>query len=516
MKQFLDIVALDYKQRTRNYTFLITLCASLAIAYTFIPEPDASYSTIRIADYIGYYNSAWFGYVTAIMASMLLSLVGFYLVNSGIKNDSSSKVGQIIASTEIKTSIYLLSKILSNLFILLTILVIIFTMSIVLFFLYNDGYSFEWFQFVKPYLIITVPALFFISSLAVAFEICFERYQTLQNVLFFVAFSALMVYTPKTETGFAADVFGSKVVINKLEQQVRTLAPIDDETDISIGYVLGNVQKASKFEFRGINFTDIFILSRIIWVGMGFVLVFVLSPLFHRFNVKTYRTVSKKNVNTIRNKLITDIDLNQMAKPNLSFSILPLLKTECLMLIRKGKKWLWLFNIIGMLLLVVFPLNIAHQMVLPIIWFFQVHRISDISTKEQFYKIHHFTFTAYKPIKRIMLSQVVSATLLMIVLALPLVVRLFLSLQLQEVCALILGAIFIIIVSALLGILSKGKKLFEILFFLVTYANINGIPALDYFGGFSDGYIYIAQLLAITLFLISMLIVVRRYLLKFS
>jgi len=50
----------------------------------------------------------------------------------------------------------------------------------------------------------------------------------------------------------------------------------------------------------------------------------------------------------------------------------------------------------------------------------------------------------------------------------------------------------------------------------VTYANINGIPALDYFGGFSDGYIYIAQLLAITLFLISMLIVVRRYLLKFS
>ncbi|WP_243456863.1 hypothetical protein [Polaribacter batillariae] len=77
MKPFLNIIKLDYLQRTRNYNFLITLCASLAIAYTFVPEPNANYSTIRISDYVGYYNSAWFGYVTAIMSSIFLSLIGF-------------------------------------------------------------------------------------------------------------------------------------------------------------------------------------------------------------------------------------------------------------------------------------------------------------------------------------------------------------------------------------------------------------------------------------------------------
>ena len=60
MKPFFTIVKSDYVQRTRSYAFLITLCASLAVAYTFVPEPNANYSTISIADYVGYYNSAWF------------------------------------------------------------------------------------------------------------------------------------------------------------------------------------------------------------------------------------------------------------------------------------------------------------------------------------------------------------------------------------------------------------------------------------------------------------------------
>ncbi len=72
IKSFLTIVKLDYLQRTRSYAFLITPCASLAIFYTFVPNPNANYSTIRIAGHIGYYNSAWFGYVTAIMTSVFL------------------------------------------------------------------------------------------------------------------------------------------------------------------------------------------------------------------------------------------------------------------------------------------------------------------------------------------------------------------------------------------------------------------------------------------------------------
>ena len=78
MRPFLTVIILDYVTRVRSYSFLITLCISIAISYTFVPEPNANYSTIRIGEYVGYYNSAWFGYVTAIMTSIFLSLLGFY------------------------------------------------------------------------------------------------------------------------------------------------------------------------------------------------------------------------------------------------------------------------------------------------------------------------------------------------------------------------------------------------------------------------------------------------------
>ena len=57
MKSFLNIIKLDYLQRTRSYAFLITLCVSLAFAYSFVPDPESTYTTVRVGDYIGNYNA---------------------------------------------------------------------------------------------------------------------------------------------------------------------------------------------------------------------------------------------------------------------------------------------------------------------------------------------------------------------------------------------------------------------------------------------------------------------------
>ena len=82
MKSFFTIIKYDYLQRTRSYAFLITLCLTLGVAYTFVPGPNANYSTIHLSNYQGFYNSDWIAYVTAIMTSSFLSLIGFYLVNN--------------------------------------------------------------------------------------------------------------------------------------------------------------------------------------------------------------------------------------------------------------------------------------------------------------------------------------------------------------------------------------------------------------------------------------------------
>lgn len=511
MKTFITLIRSSYLQRTRSYAFLITLCISLAIAYTFVPEPEAQYSTIRIADHVGYYNASWFGYVTAIMTSVFLSLIGFYLVNNAIKTDVETKVGQIVASTRVNNFTYLFSKVISNFMVLLTIVIIVLCMSILLFFLYNEGYPFEFIQFLKPYCLITVPAMFVISVIAILFETVFGKYSILQNILFFFLFSALTVYTPKNEFEFGYDIFGTKIVINDMEHKVRDITNSSDTTDLTIGYVMGNITSSKKFHFEGTEFPLPFILSRLVWILLGTLIIIITSSFFHRFRKKEGISVKKTTtINYQKKHLLSEFSITTLSKPQINFGILPLLKTEILLLIRKGKKWLWILNVIGMILIAILPLATAHKMVLPILWFLQVHRISELVTKETYYQVHYLSFTSYKPIFRLLLSQVLAAIALMLFIASPLIFKLLLIDAISAI-SIILGGILIVAVATTLGIISKGKKLFEILFFLLTYANINGIPFLDYFGAFSNDYIYLLSLSTLAILLLFITFLARKY-----
>ncbi len=513
---FFTIIKYDYLQRTRSYAFLITLCISVAIAYTFVPEPNANYSTIRIADYIGEYNSAWIGYVTAIMTSLFLSLIGFYLVNSGIKTDIETKVGQIVASTRVKNFSYLLAKTLSNFLVLLTILGIIFIMSVLLFFLHNEGNTFEIFQFIKPYILIPIPTLFFIAVLAVIFEVFFGKYTIIQNVGFFFLFSLLMLPNRYSEKNFSLDILGSKMVMSQMEEQVRQIADIKKAKKTSIGYVIGNVKKAKKFQFNGVVFTSSFVISRFIWGLLGLIMLFITSMFFHRFNVKEKISIKKDPVIIHSSSIIKDIRFSFAIKPSINFSIYPLIKTELLLLIRKGKKWLWLFNGLGMVLLTFLPLQISHQFVLPILWFFQVSRLSEITTKEITNKAHFFTFASYKPISRLLVSQIGAGILLVLFLALPLLIRELLNVNFFSFVSILLGAVFLVFFAALLGIATKGKKLFEVLFFMITYANINGIPFVDYFGALTHTNMYLSKLSLLVFTLAVFTFTIRKHQLKRS
>lgn len=510
MKLFLNTIKYDYLQRTRSYAFLITLCASLAIAYTFVPEPNASYSTIRIADYVGSYNSAWFGYVTAIMTSVFLSLIGFYLVNSGIKTDYNTKVGQIIASTRITNFKYLLSKMLSNFMVLSSIVICVFLMSILLFFLYNDGAVFSLFKFIKPYVLITLPALFFVSVLAIVFEVFLMKYSAIQNVLFFFLFSSMMVFVPKTKNQHALDVFGTKIVIEQMEESVKLITNSDAGTDLSIGYVIGNTKKAQKFNFNGVNFSSLFVVSRLLWMFFGVAIIAIISPFFKRFNNREKIKVKKVKLVLGQVNELKEAIIENLSKPKINYSIFPLLETELLLLFRKGKTWFWIINIIGMVLLALLPLEMAHKMILPVLWFLQVNRLSDLVTKENFNNTHYFVFTSYRPLQRVLFSQLLAAVILMLFLSLPLFLRYTIELHFMALASIFLGGIFIVLLASVLGVLTKGKKLFEVLFFMIAYANINGIVFADYFGGFQDGSSYLSKLIVCISIFITLIVMVRK------
>lgn len=498
MKSFIKTIQYGYLQRTRTYPFLITLCFSLAFAYTLIPAPEANYSTVRVASFTGNYNSAWIGSVSAIMTSTFLSLIGLYLVNNSIKTDVDTKVGQIIASTSISNFNYLFSKVLSNFLVLFTIAFLIFCMSIALFFLYGDGYTFELIHFVTPYLLITLPALFIVAVIAVIFEVFLESYSVIQNIGFFFVFMLLLGSSKLSNNASEFDIISGKVIALQMEKQVNELGSTKGDRKFNIGFT--NVITTNKFDFNPVPFSTNFILSRLIWVLLGIASIGVIAPLFHRFNIKKRKRKSVKSKGVIiQEHTNNELTVNELITIASNFSIIPLLKTELLLIYRNGKKGLWVLNLGMMILLLFIPRAPAHQLILPLLWFLQVTRLSNLSSKEVSNNVHYFIFSSYKPMSRLLFSKLISGVLLMLVLAIPLIIRFTVVGDFTALISIILGGVFIVVLAMTLGILTNSKKLFEVLFFMLTYANISGVPILDYFGGFPHQPFYVVKLLVISI-----------------
>ena len=512
MKRIITLVQYDYLQRVRSYQFLIILCASLAFAYTLIPAPGSTYSTVGVGEYLGNYNSAWIGYVSAIMASIFVTLIGYYLVNNSIKIDQTTKVGQIVAATSITNFHYLMAKFLGNFLILLTVVALILLVSIVLFFMYSSGYPFVISQFLSAYLLIPIPTIFFISALALVLEVIFGNKALLQNAVFFVLF--MIILTQGSRMGMYSDIFGSNFPTHEMERQVDQINTSSHKQGLSIGFIISDKALEKRFDFSGVNVPLSYILFRISWALSGFLLIFIASRFFHRFELKE-RLILRSKKDKLEQEVsdpseLKEIDLSLLPTIEKSMSIWPVFKTELLMMVRKGPKWLWGLNLGGMIALIFVPIEPAHKIVLPILWFLQIQRWADLVTKEKSHQMHFFIFSSFKPVQRLLTSQWLAAITLAIGLALPLVIRYAFLGQLMPMAAIIIGAIFIIALTSFIGISTGGKRLFEILFFFIAYLNINGLPFTDYFGGVNQSMEYLILLGGITVALGVMSVLLRK------
>jgi hypothetical protein len=389
-------------------------------------------------------------------------------------------------------------------------------MSVALFFIRGNGFSFELTQFILPYTIVTVPALFFISSLAVVAEVFVGRRPVIQYILFFALFNIITANVMMSEgSGMTKylDPFGVKAVTTGMEDFVRTHFHEKAQV-VSMGFNFSDKQHVKTFVFEGMPWQPAFIASRFIWIGFSLLLVWISAKFFHRFDVKEKTRTKKKKlvVDNISPGLVARyIKLSALPAITPAYGIAPFIKTELLMLVRKGSKWFWLLNAAGVIALIFAPLSVAHQIVLPILWFLQVSRWSDIATKEKTHRMHYFTFAAYQPLRRLLVSQIIAGILLAIALAFPLMIRYLISADFMHALEIFTGAVFIVALAVCLGISTGGNKLFEILFFLVTYSAVNKIPFMDYFGGMHNDVDYTGFMLVITIFLLMVSFVLRSY-----
>ncbi|CAN5424172.1 ABC transporter permease [soil metagenome] len=519
MRYIYSIVKADYLQRTRSYGFLITLAITIYAAYSFVPPPSASYTTLSIAGYKGVLNAAWVGHVSAMMTTIMLSLYGYFLINTGIKKDIDTEVGLIIATTPITNFGYLLSKFFSNFLVLLTIAGITFAVSILMFFVRNSGYPFILADFVVPYLLFALPALFVVSALAIVGEVFLGGKSIFQYLAFFMLFSIMLANIDKPSNKnkvVAIDLFGASTVTSSIKDKVNTQFH-DDIKGISLGFIFSKQKPYKTFVWEGVSWTPLFMLSRLIWIAFGIALVYGSSFFFHRFDFKQ-PAGKKKKITAFESTekpvfAATGISMASLPPVVNDYGIWPFIKTELLLLIRQGSKWFWLLTGGIWIGTCIAPLDIVHAYVLPVLWFLQVTRWSELATKEKTNRLHYFTWSSYKPLLRMLPAQVLAGVLIAVALALPVMLRYLFAGNIIPVINILNGSVFIVLLAVCLGIVSGGKKLFEILFFLLTYVVVEKIPVADYLGAVrhDQSGSYITVMLMITAILGTISFVVRNY-----
>jgi len=159
------------------------------------------------------------------------------------------------------------------------------------------------------------------------------------------------------------------------------------------------------------------------------------------------------------------------------------------------------------------PLDIAYGILLPVIWFLQVTRWSELATKEKTNQLHYFTYSSYKPLQRMLPAQILAGVIFALALALPILVRCTIGLNGYAVFNIISGAVFIVLLAVCLGIVSNGKKLYEILFFMITYLLIQKGDVVDYMGAVphNNHVVYISIILGLNVLLAITSFTVRNY-----
>ncbi|MEP6504218.1 MAG: hypothetical protein ABJD97_12865, partial [Betaproteobacteria bacterium] len=186
------VLVSDLRQRTRSVRFWAIAFAMLIAAWWCFPPVDAGYMIVAIGNHHrGFYSSAWVGMVLA-MISMLWGLVGFYAVRGTVQRDFDTRVWQLLGTTSMRRSAYLLAKWASHLVVMGALLVATLAVGLVAQWVRAEDRHVDLVELSKPALFIALPTLAFSAMFAIWFDLLPWLRRTAGNVVFFFVWIALL------------------------------------------------------------------------------------------------------------------------------------------------------------------------------------------------------------------------------------------------------------------------------------------------------------------------------------
>ncbi|HEV8238266.1 MAG TPA: hypothetical protein VGS57_02740 [Thermoanaerobaculia bacterium] len=197
-------IGAETRSRLRSPSTIVTVLALFAAAFVYVPAPDAKRASIMWEVgghmYSGTYTAGFIGAVVALLTSMLLPLVGFYLVAGSVRRDLERRVWPIIAATRTSATSYLLGKWVASFAYLLVLAALALLPATYLFLRYGTG-PFALGQLLMPWLLLAPAAMAFTAACALLFDVTPGLSGRGGYVLWFFVFSFLFMMIPAGISG---------------------------------------------------------------------------------------------------------------------------------------------------------------------------------------------------------------------------------------------------------------------------------------------------------------------------
>lgn len=487
----------DFLERTRRYSFLLTLGFVVYFAYLFVPPNHARYATLQMAGHRGIYNSAWLGCQVAMLTTIFLSFAGFYLIKNTITRDRQTGVGQILAATPMSKTLYVLGKALSNFAVLAVMVLVLIIATAIMQFIRAEDLRLQAWPLASPFLFLTLPTLAIIAALAVLFESLKALRGGAGNAIFYFLWTFALALDVREGAGLDV-IFGFKSPLQSMQTATAQAYPEYDATQarFSMGFNIKADEKKwdlKTFRWEGLAWTPAMLGERLTCLAIAFSLTLIAAFCFDRFDSTATARVKKKRRDDAEEPATEFASPKEVS--SLTLHLTPLapmqtrnnfgrvLRAEMKLMLKGVSRW-WLLVAAGLIIAsVVVPLQIGRQWLLPFAWIWPLLLWSKMGTRESLHGTEQLVFSAPRFLQRQLPAAWLAGVFIALLMGSGVLLRTIIAGEWPISLALLAGALFIPTLALTFGTWSGSSKLFEVIYLILWYIGpMNRMPYADYIG----------------------------------
>lgn len=483
----------DFLERVRRHSFLVTLLFAVYLGYA----AATGQISLRLGEYRSVYTSAWIGVMMSLITTTFLSLVGFYIVKNAVDRDRQTGVGEILASTPVARTAYLLGKFFSNFAVLVLMLVVLALAAIAMQVLVAEDRAFHAWALLSPFLLLSLPALALTAALGLLFETIRLLRGGFGNVAWFFLWG-LTIGLPGAIDAPRFDPFGLWTVFRSVVPAARATIP-GYEDAFSLTVADRSVRVFPGFHWEGIDWTSGEILLRVAWLAVAFGLVLLAASFFDRFDPARTRALThpkprakdgaaeaqaSQGHSSTKATMLVSTTLAPLADGERSSNFTRIFLAE-LRLALKGYRWWWYAVAVGLVVAqAAVPLEISRGLLLSAAWIWPILIWSTLGTREARFSTQQLLFSCARVLPRQLPAAWLAGAFLAALLGAGTALRLGLAGQGTALFAWAAGALFIPSLALALGVWTGTSRFFEGLYTAIWYVGpLNRVPGLDFSGG---------------------------------